>query len=193
MQDKQNPAIIITTRVPVDASCKTRLSPLLDARERCLLQRAMIEDELEAIRQTDLPCLAFFTPIEAAGHMERLTGPKITLLPQTGNGLGQMMRNAFSHAFEAGYAPCILVGSDIPQLKAKDFLEALEALRENYVVLGPTEDGGYCLIGMNGLVEAAFDVQAYGTRSVLEETVRALKAGGCRVALTRTHRDVDTP
>ena len=193
MQDKQNPAIIITTRVPVDASCKTRLSPLLDARERCLLQRAMIEDELEAIRQTGLPCLAFFTPAEEEGAMLDIAGDCTAILPQTGAGLGQMMRNAFEHAFAEGYSPCILVGSDVPQLSEDDFRQAMGALEGNDVVLGPTEDGGYCLIGMNGLVEAAFDVQAYGTRSVLDETVRALEAGGCRVALTQTHRDVDTP
>lgn len=193
MQDNRNPAIILTTRIPINASCKTRLSPLLGPDERCLLQQAMIEDELEAIRQTGLPCLAFITPMEAAGHMKTLMGPEATLFPQTGGGLGQIMLNAFRSAFEAGYKPCILVGSDIPQLEAGDFLEAIEALQESDVVLGPTEDGGYCLIGMNEPCPEAFDVQSYSTGSVLDETIRSLENTGKKVSLVKEHEDIDTP
>lgn len=193
MQEKRNPAIILTTRVPVGPSCKTRLSPILGSAERCLLQQAMIEDELEAIRRTGLPCLAFVTPMEAEGHMERITGSDVALLPQIGNDLGQMMQNALAEAFERGYSPCILVGSDIPQLKTEDFLEAIDVLRRNDVVLGPTEDGGYCLIGMNEPCPEAFDVQSYSTGSVLDETIRSLENTGKKVVLAKEHCDIDTP
>ena len=59
--------------------------------------------------------------------------------------------------------------------------------------MGPTEDGGYYLIGMTRPQPAAWDVRRYGTGTVLEETAAALRRAGLRVALAGTCRDVDTP
>lgn len=188
-----NPAIIMTTRVPIDGSCKTRLSGMLAPGERQQLQRAMIQDELQAIREADARGFIFFTPASAKAEMEEIAGPGFTLLPQTGDGLGQMMVNAFSEVFAMGYSPCVLVGSDVPTLSTGDIQDAIEALEGHDVVMAPTEDGGYCLIGMTELHREAFDVTGYGGSTVLEKTVAAIESAGKSVRLITQKQDIDTP
>ena len=83
----------------------------------------------------------------------------------------------------------VLVGTDIPALRASYVERALAALRIAEVVVGPTEDGGYCLIGMNSPRPELFEGIAWGTAEVLTSTLRA--AGSLRVEVLEEIWDLD--
>ena len=93
---------------------------------------------------------------------------------QTKGTLGQRMENAFSSAFEQGYKKVLIVGSDLYSLKASHIEKALEHLDKKEVVIGPAQDGGYYLLGLNKKLPALFYNKNWGTSSVLKETLKDL-------------------
>jgi glycosyltransferase A (GT-A) superfamily protein (DUF2064 family) len=89
----------------------------------------------------------------------------------------------------------LLTGSDLPTLPAEVFHQALALLHtpEIDVVLGPSEDGGYYLIGLRTLYPAVFDDMIWSTPQVFADTVRRAERLGLRVALLPRWYDIDTP
>ena len=108
---------------------------------------------------------------------------------QTKGTLGQRMENAFSSAFEQGYKKVLIVGSDLYSLKASHIEKALEQLDKKEVVIGPAQDGGYYLLGLNKKLPALFCNKNWGTSSVLKETLKDLRTKS--VALMEPLNDVD--
>jgi glycosyltransferase A (GT-A) superfamily protein (DUF2064 family) len=92
-----------------------------------------------------------------------------------------------------GYDAALLVGSDIPLLGVDHLIEAIETLQASGgVVLGPADDGGYYLIGMKQAHAALFEGIAWGSDSVLTDTLRAAERIGVEARLVRSAYDVDT-
>ena len=87
----------------------------------------------------------------------------------------------------------LLVGTDVPGLGAGDALEAMEALEDSDVVFGPSEDGGYYLVGMKEPHSFLFERIAWSTPQTLRQSIDRARDAGLRYALTRTLRDIDTP
>ena len=108
---------------------------------------------------------------------------------QTKGTLGQRMENAFSSAFEQGYKKVLIVGSDLYSLKASHIEKALEHLDKKEVVIGPAQDGGYYLLGLNKKLPALFCNKNWGTSSVLKETLKDLRTKS--VALMEPLSDID--
>ena len=186
-------AVIMFTRAPVPGQTKTRLMPFLSGEECAALHSRFILDAYDACAGSGADVLVYFTPEDRRDLLEALLGRDAFLRAQAGKDLGRRMDGALRDAFAMGYAAAVLVGTDIPQLTAETVRAAFDALDDSDVVLGPTEDGGYYLIGMTRPQPAAWDVRRYGTGTVLEETAAALRRAGLRVALAGTCRDVDTP
>lgn len=189
----ERPTIIVFTRVPESGYGKTRMAPLLSEEQRCELQTACIKDVVATAKGTGKEVLLFCTPFSKAEKLANIVGEDIPLLPQTGNDLGEKMKNAFQDAFAMGHSPCILIGTDIPEITAELLESALAALQEADVVLTPTEDGGYCLVGMREMAESAFEKIEYGTRSVFETTKLTIESSGKTVKATASCHDLDTP
>ncbi|WP_299013346.1 TIGR04282 family arsenosugar biosynthesis glycosyltransferase [uncultured Polaribacter sp.] len=93
---------------------------------------------------------------------------------QVGEDLGVRMLNAFKNGFNAGYQKVMIIGSDLYDLSSKNIEKAFEELDSNDVVIGPAEDGGYYLLGMNTLQENVFKNKDWGTATVRKETLTAL-------------------
>jgi len=108
---------------------------------------------------------------------------------QFGNDLGERMLNAFKDAFQQNYEKVIIIGSDLYDLKPKHIEEAIEALNRNDIVLGPAQDGGYYLLGMNTLHKAAFAPKNWGTETVLADTLKDLE--NQNIHLLQTLNDID--
>lgn len=94
---------------------------------------------------------------------------------QTKGTLGQRMENAFKTAFEKGYKKVIIVGSDLYSLKTSHIEKALNQLDKKEVVIGPSQDGGYYLLGLKKNLPALFRNKSWGTSTVLKETLNDLK------------------
>jgi len=188
-------AVILFTRVPLPGTTKTRLRPVLSAEECCLLQTAFLHDVFEVLKktQTVFDLFVFYTPEGELDVLEQMLPDAETFLPQTGADLGQRMHNAFSKVLGIGYERCLLIGSDLPLLTAQAVDEAFSLLDNTDVVLSPTEDGGYYLIGLKEPCEELFKVEEYGVSTVFEKTMSAAIKAGRTCAVGTATMDVDDP
>jgi glycosyltransferase A (GT-A) superfamily protein (DUF2064 family) len=105
------------------------------------------------------------------------------------------MADCFAQLFAREYTGVLLTGSDLPTLPAEVFQQALALLNspETDVVLGPSEDGGYYLIGLRTLYPAVFDDMIWSTPQVFADTVHRAERLGLSVAVLPRWYDIDTP
>ena len=108
---------------------------------------------------------------------------------QVGEDLGFRMLNAFKNGFEAGYEKVMIIGSDLYDLTSENIENAFDELNNNDLVIGPAEDGGYYLLGMNSLEETIFKNKNWGTETVRKDTLYDLKDQ--KVKLLAFKNDID--
>jgi len=173
---------------------KSRLTPHLSPTRLAALRSALLADTLHAL--ASIPDLTiFFTPDDARSEIAGFAPANLSLVPQGDGDLGLRMLAAIRHLIAGGAGTAILVGSDIPLLTADHIAEAAggaKALAERSVVLGPADDGGYYLIGMNEPLPQLFEGIEWGSESVLTDTLRIADRNGIDVRLMRSGYDVDT-
>lgn len=111
---------------------------------------------------------------------------------QQGADLGERMKNAFKKGFEDGYDRIVLIGSDLPDITANHINQGLKALKENEVVFGPAEDGGYYLIGLSKMHDFVFNNKPWSEVHLLKETLKELKEKQVTFTTLETLNDIDT-
>ena len=119
-------------------------------------------------------------------------GEKISREIQSGIDLGEKMLTSFSCAFSEGYRHICLIGTDCYGINPGILNHAFETLQNKDFAIGPSNDGGYYLIGMNFLFKDAFLNKSWGTGSVLEETLTGIRDAGFSYGLVREMVDIDT-
>jgi rSAM/selenodomain-associated transferase 1 len=109
---------------------------------------------------------------------------------QSGKDLGERMENAFKKGFAEGYSKIAIIGSDLYDLQEEDLTKAFSALQQTDYTIGPAQDGGYYLLGMKSLNSDLFRNKSWGTDTVLQQTLQALKNE--TLTLLEERNDVDT-
>lgn len=184
-------AIIIFTRVPEPGQTKTRMMPALSPKECARLHTCFLEDIKRECQKVKGQLFVCFTPDEGRELLYPVFGRGERYISQRGNGLGERMYQAVREVLGRGYDACLLMGADVPEVRAEYLERAFGLLRHQDVVLGPTRDGGYYLVGMKKPQRAVFEVKGYGQGSVLRDTVFRLKEAGCTVGFTQALWDMD--
>ena len=108
---------------------------------------------------------------------------------QKGNNLGEKMKNAFLDGFDSGYEKIVIIGSDLYDLESTDIETAFEKLENNDVVIGPAEDGGYYLLGLNKIPDTIFENKNWSTESVFKDTIKDIKH--LKYEVLKTKNDID--
>ena len=186
-------AIIFFTRVPKPGEVKTRLHSILTQSQCCELQSAFIADVYGAIELTGYEIIICYTPDGEEDEFHKILEPyarRPRFLLQRGETLGQRMYHAIYDVLEQEYDSCLLLGSDIPLITASDMEAGFTHLQNNDITISPTEDGGYCVIGMKKAYAGLFQIE-YGGEDVCAETIRKIKSMGLRVAVGKTQLDID--
>jgi uncharacterized protein len=189
-------AVAIMAKAPQPGQVKTRLCPPLTQRAAAEFYRCLLVDKIAQVNALPRTAPAVsYSPADAKSLFEDLTPPHFMLLPQRGDDLGARLLCTFEQLFGQGYTQAIIIDSDTPTLPTAYLEQALRliAARENDVVLGPTEDGGYYLIGLRQAYRELFDRMPWSTSQVLPETRRRSEQYGLTVACTEGWYDVDTP
>lgn len=186
-------AVAIMAKAPRAGDVKTRLCPPLSAQEAADLYRCFLLDKIEQVRGLTAvtPAIAY-TPPEGRVLFEAWA-PDFVLLPQRGADLGERLANTFAALFSAGYTTALLVDSDTPTLPPAFLAQAVDATTTADVVLGPTEDGGYYLIGLRKLYLELFAAMSWSTPQVLADTVQRARNLRLTVTTTSSWFDIDTP
>ena len=117
-----------------------------------------------------------YTPDESADEFMKLAGDCWSVEPQSQGCLGTRMTAFFDHRFEQNAERVVLIGSDSPSLPIKYVESAFRALHSSDVVLGPTDDGGYYLIGASQKVGGIFEAIDWSTDRVWEQTIARAEA-----------------
>ena len=118
--------------------------------------------------------------------------PDVFKTTQSGNDLGDRMKNAFQEGFNDGYESIVLLGSDLPNISSNIINKGLNALNKTEIVFGPAEDGGYYLIGMRKPHAFVFEDKPWSDSKLLEITLNELKNKNIDVSLLETLNDIDT-
>ncbi len=187
--------LIIFAKEPRPGQVKTRLSPPLSPEEAAQLYHLFLQDILEEVARVPEVRLAMaFSPQEAQGFFRNLAPPGTELFPQVGADLGERMAQAFARGFAAGFGPVLLRGGDVPDLPAAVVSEAIEVLAagRDQVVLGPSLDGGYYLVGLSQPQPLLFRGPVWSSSTVLTDTLRLAREQGLRVHLLPSWPDIDT-
>ena len=186
-------ALILFAKDPVEGQVKTRLSSLLDAPTTLSLYRHFLRDSIEkicSVAEVDRfigiasnPKTNYFDDVSRSHSVQ--------LFVQKGESLGERMRRAFEDRFKEGYERVVIIGADSPTLPTTYIEQALKSEKE--VVIGPSTDGGYYLIGMQGKVTDIFEGVSWGTDRVLSETLNELQGQRAEAELLPVWYDVDLP
>ncbi len=187
-------AVAIMAKAPRAGEVKTRLCPPFSTTEAAELYRCFLLDKIEQVRMLEKasPAIAY-TPDEGRIFFEELA-PDFFLFPQRGPDLGSRLANSFDQLFAQGYGGAMAIDSDTPTLPAPYLQQALDLIATPAVdlVLGPSEDGGYYLIGLRKLYRDLFEDMAWSTAQVMPETTRRAEIQGLKVACLPTWFDIDT-
>lgn len=170
-------ALIVIGKAPAPGQVKTRLVPPLTPRSAAKLYTCFLLDCIglaDAVAGVDVYLLYVPRP-GAARKLRAILPAAVQLLPQSGVGIGEGSAYGFRTLLAAGYDRVVLIGSDNPTLPPGYLPAAYRALDNADVVFGPTEDGGYYLIGMSEPHLGVFERIPWSTEQV-EPSVRARAA-----------------
>jgi uncharacterized protein len=185
-------ALLVVAKQPLPGQTKTRLSPPLDAAEAANLYDCFLRDTLALMRRVpDVRPAIGYLPAGALRYFQHLA-PDMDLLPQRGESLGERLDNLLSDVLSDGAVKAVVMDSDSPTLPAQYLSQAFMELDAADVVLGPTADGGYYLIGMKKPQPHLLRQVQMSTPHVLEDTLALAERSGLSVAVLPAWYDVDT-
>ena len=196
----RGPAVVVMARSPSRGRApKTRLADVLpDERDRRRLYAAFLADVVWACRTVGTTLRVAYTPDGGPHGFAPAGVADGELMPQHGEGLGERERGIFEALFRDGFSPVVVIGSDLPGLppaRIRDALARLAAERDT-VVLGPSADGGYYLIGLarpraGDPMPDLFTGIRWSSAWTRADTLAAAERCGLRVELLDVWRDVD--
>lgn len=186
-------ALIIFTRVPIAGQTKTRLMPVFTGEECADLHICFLQDIFEKSKQTEADIFVFYTPVDQEEKLKNILGEEAIYHPQRGTDLGEKMRNAIQFTLLLGYEKSVLIGSDCPQIEGVSLEDSFETLNDHDIVIHPTMDGGYYLIGMKKDYESIWKIRRYGTNSVIRDTLFCMEKEKLKVFVGKTYYDIDEP
>jgi uncharacterized protein len=189
-------ALAVMTKAPRAGQVKTRLVPPLTPDEAAELNRCFLRDTAAAISEalgTVARAIAVYTPLGTESDYSDILPADFALLPQRGHDFGERLINAAEDLFRIGFSAVCLIDSDSPTVPAEVYTLAATLLSkdEECIVLGPSEDGGYYLIGLKQLHRRVFENIDWSTDRVLEQTKTRARELQAHVELLPIGYDVD--
>ena len=185
-------AVVVMAKAPREGFVKTRLTGAYPAREVARLSECMLRDTLTLVQTLSRVQVAVMCP---SGDMAEIRGclpAGVQVVEQRGDGLAAALASVFER-FLPDFHRVVAVDSDSPHLPPARLHSALDLLETTDLVVGPTEDGGYYLVGASAMHPQLFDLAPLGTDSARDALVGNALALGLSVAFTEPCYDVDLP
>jgi len=186
-------ALIVFVKAPRPGATKTRLAAHIGAESAAAVYRAIAGEVARrtAPRHGEYERLFFYTPADAGPEVAAWLAGE-TCRPQVEGDLGARMAAAFEETFRHGAGRVAIIGTDVPGLSGEVVREALAALQDHDVALGPARDGGYYLMALARPCPGLFTSIPWSTPAVLTATLERASVLGLSVRLLDPMRDVDT-
>lgn len=180
--------ILIFTRNPELGKVKTRLAASIGEENALEIYKHLLEHTRKVTLETNFDKRVLYS--EEINTSDIWNNHLFQKKLQFGKDLGVRMYNAFKEGFDDGYKKIVIIGSDLIELESNDIKEAIKKLENNDIVIGPAQDGGYYLLGMKQIPENIFRNKAWGTNTVLKETLK--DAQNLKHYLLQEKNDIDT-
>jgi rSAM/selenodomain-associated transferase 1 len=190
-------ALAVMAKAPKPGAVKTRLTPPLTSPQAAALNICFLRDttmNLAAIAERHGAVgLISYTPVGEEHLFDGLLPENFALIAQRGDAFGERLLAAAEDILACGYGSLCLIDSDSPTVPAEAYAQAVEALARSgdRVVLGPSADGGYYLIGMKHAHAAVFERINWSTDTVAAETRERARMAGIEVVELPMWYDVD--
>ncbi|HST29765.1 MAG TPA: TIGR04282 family arsenosugar biosynthesis glycosyltransferase [Chthoniobacterales bacterium] len=189
-------ALAVMTKAPRAGQVKTRLVPPLTHEEAAQLNACFLRDTAAAIQEAcgqNAVGVGVYTPIGSEAIYTDILPLDFQLLPQCGDGFGERLALAADDLFRCGFDSVCLIDSDSPTVSADVYRRAVAALSQSVdrVVLGPSDDGGYYLIGLNQTHRELFEGIDWSTERVFDQTHRRARDLSLEVIVLANGYDVD--
>lgn len=188
------PVIIMMVKAPRPGEVKTRLTPSLTAANAASLASAFLQDTARNARAACTEIMVAFAPADGYHTLAPLLSFPVHWVEQQGADLGARLDGAAGAAEALGFGPIVVIGADSPTLPLPFLNAALSSLQseEADLTLGPTEDGGYYLVGTRRRVRGLFENVAWSTSFACSQTLSNGQQLGLRPLLLPRWYDIDT-
>jgi len=186
-----NRTLVIMAKAPRVGSVKTRLAKTLPLPAVTELYRCLLNDTIALAQALDRVDVAVMCPSSDVDDLSRAVTDTVPIVPQTGQGLAAALTCVFTHFTNAGCQRVIAFNSDSPHLPTSILESAFRELETRDLVVGPTHDGGYYLVGAKASHPRLFSNDGMGTANAIEALLTQARALGLSVHLTDPFYDID--
>jgi len=186
-----NRTLVIMAKAPKPGMVKTRLTESLPSPAVTALYRCLLEDTLALAKSLTSVEVAVMCPESDQAELVDLLGDTVPVVAQEGEGLAAGLTSVFRHFTAPGRQRVIAFNSDSPHLAPSVLGSAFEMLTTHDVVVGPTHDGGYYLVGARAAHPSLFEGGSMGTRSALDRLLTRTKVLDLSTGFTEPFYDID--
>ena len=188
---RPNHTLVIMAKAPRPGTVKTRLIESLPTSAVTALYRCLLEDTLALASSLTNVDVAVMCPESDHEELAHLLGNAVRVVAQTGEGLAAGLTSVFRYFTAAGRQRVIAFNSDSPHLAPSILERAFEILATHDVVIGPTHDGGYYLVGAKAAHPTLFESDPMGTKSALDRLLARTEALALSIGFTEPFYDID--
>ena len=178
-------------KAPKPGMVKTRLSPTLPSAAVIALYRCLLEDTVALAKSVAGVNVAVMCPEPDRDELREFLADTVQIVAQQGAGLAAGLASVFRHFTVDGPRQVIAFNSDSPHLPPSVLDNAFAILATHDVVIGPTHDGGYYLVGAKTAHPSLFEHDGMGTKSALERLLTRTKLLGLSPGFTKHFYDID--
>jgi rSAM/selenodomain-associated transferase 1 len=183
--------LVIMAKAPRPGAVKTRLVPSLSPAAVSAFYCCLLDDTLALARSLSDVEVAVMCPDSDVNELARLASNETTVVAQEGEGLAAGLTSVFAHFAEGHQRRIIAFNSDSPHLPRSVLEDAFETLAAHDVVVGPTQDGGYYLVGAKASYPTLFAGDGMGTNSALERLLWRARSLELSVGFADPFYDID--
>jgi hypothetical protein len=183
--------LVIMAKAPRPGAVKTRLTRILSLEAAAELYCCFLEDTVALARSLSNVQVAILCPPSDVAELTKFSRSAVEIVPQRGEGLAAGLTSVFAHFTSRGPQHVVAFNTDSPHLPASILETAFQSLSTHEVVVGPTHDGGYYLVGASAAHPTLFDNDGMGTKSALDALLARTRALQLSVAFTVPFYDVD--
>ncbi len=187
-------SLILFARFPRPGKVKTRLASSLGHELAAEFYKLCAEHIFqESVKLSGrIRHYLFYSDLDDSDDIKRWAGSKFHFVPQIEGDLGERMEHAFDTVFFHDTRKAVIIGTDVPDLSSNIIEDAFHILDSCDIVVGPSRDGGYYLLGMKELYKEIFADMPWSTDQVFKRTLNRIRGLGLTVHLLPTLSDIDT-
>jgi rSAM/selenodomain-associated transferase 1 len=181
--------IIIFTKNPELGKCKTRLAATIGDKAALSIYEQLLDYTISFCKKLSFPKKVYYS--SEIPDLDRWSLSGFYKDKQVDGDLGDRMKAAFQNEFSDGAKSVVIIGTDCAQINETDIQEAFKSLFQHDVVIGPADDGGYYLLGMNYLIPELFENKSWSTERLIGETTATLQEKDIDFLLLQEKSDID--